>query len=219
MKLLNVDNNAKTVKGQKKGYLTGVMYLAPFNLSGVNVCPMAEKAKCHVPCLNTAGRGAFNNVQESRIKKTKMFMTERSKFFDQLYKEIEALERKAKREDLIPTVRLNGTSDLRWEVYGVIQKYPHIQFYDYTKIPNRKNLPDNYSLTWSYSAANKQYAKSRPDHLNWAVVFRDGLPKEFLGRKVIDGDENDLRFLDPQNVVVGLKAKGKAKKDESGFVV
>lgn len=220
-KLLSINADAKTVKGQEKGYLTGILYLLPYNLSGHQVCPMAAQAKCHVPCLNTAGRGVFNSVQQSRLKKTKWFFEDRKSFLGQLEKDIESLVRKAKRESFIPVVRLNGTSDIRWESHGIIQNFTDVQFYDYTKISNRKNLPENYHLTWSYSNVNSSYSSvdNRPSSLNWAVVFRDSLPSEFLGRPVIDGDKTDLRFLDPNNVVVGLKAKGKAKKDKSGFVV
>jgi hypothetical protein len=218
-KLLSVNSDAKTIKGQKKGYLTGILYLMPYNLSGYQVCPMASQAKCHAPCLNTAGRGAYNSVQQSRLKKTQWFFEDRKGFVHQLEKDIEALIRKAERESFIPAVRLNGTSDIRWENYDIIQNFPDVQFYDYTKIHNRKNLPDNYHLTWSYSNVNNNYASNRPSDLNWAAVFRDKLPSKFLGRRVIDGDETDLRFLDPDNVIVGLKAKGKARKDTSGFVV
>lgn len=219
MKLLSIGSDAKTIKGEPLGYRTAIMYLAPFNLSGVNICPMAELAKCHAPCLNTAGRGAMSNVQKSRVAKTMMYLLDRDNFFKQLHSEIQAFIKKCDKDGMKPAIRLNGTSDIRWELFDVIQKYPDVQFYDYSKINNRKNLPDNYHLTWSYSNANKRYANMRPDNLNWAVVFRDKLPETFLGRKVIDGDQHDLRFLDPVGVVVGLKAKGKARKDTSGFVV
>lgn len=243
MNLLNVDANAKTVKGQKKGYITGVMYLAPANLSGINVCPFYEVAQCGDTCLNYQGRGGIaansatfvapngmivpdNNIQKARIRRTQMFHNDREAFMLKLEKEIHALIRKGNRENLIPVVRLNGTSDIRWENIRfkdgetIFQKFPDIQFYDYTKISNRKNLPYNYHLSWSYSEASWKYMNMRPFDLNWVVVFRDtNFPETFMGRKVIDGDETDLRFLDPANVVVALKAKGSAKKDTTGFVI
>lgn len=219
MKLLSVGSDAKTPKGEKLGYKTAIMYLAPFNLSGVNICPMAEMAKCHAPCLNTAGRGAMSNVQKSRLAKTEMFLRDRSNFFAQLRKELKAFQKKCAKDDYKPAVRLNGTSDIRWELFGIMDEFPDIQMYDYSKITNRKNLPRNYHITWSFSGANRKYAQMRPDHLNWAVVFDGEFPDTFLGRKVVNGDETDLRFLDPDGVVVGLKAKGKARKDTSGFVV
>ena len=77
-KLLNIDNNAKTVKGQKAGYMTAILYLAPSTQSGFQVCPMASEG-CKKACLYTAGHGAFNNVQQGRINKTRWFIQERNK--------------------------------------------------------------------------------------------------------------------------------------------
>jgi len=246
--LLNVDANAKTVKGQKQGVLTGVMYLAPADLSGYNVCPLAILAGCKEPCLNTAGRGAFTTTQLARIARTRWFFEDRAGFMAQLVKEIEALKRKAERMGLKPAVRLNGTSDIQWEnvrfeyefAFGkvrsasVFELFPDVQFYDYTKIPNRTNLPANYHLTFSYSGAPKfkRYADKALDNakrgkINVAVVFdseakvqdyvRSGA--SFKGIPVVDGDASDVRFADGKGVVVGLYAKGKAKKDTTGFVV
>ena len=222
--LLNIDKNAKTVKGQKKGYLTGILYLAPSTLSGYQVCPFAKVAGCEESCLNTAGRGAMNSTQKARIAKTKYFMEDQEAFMEQLVKEIRALIKKAEKMGLIPVVRLNGTSDILWERVGVrgeggigysnlMEMFPELQFYDYTKHIKR-NAPKNYHITFSYSP---MYGK-KSDH-NMAVVFKGKIPVRFMGRKVVDGDENDLRFLDQRNVIVALKAKGKAKKDTSGFVV
>jgi hypothetical protein len=221
--LLNIDRNAKTVKGQKKGYLTGILYLAPSNLSGYNVCPFAKVAGCEAACLNTAGRGQMNMVQKSRIRKTRMFHENREAFMAELVKDVNTLIRRATKRELIPVVRLNGTSDIIWEKVGVgvggvwydniMGAFPEVQFYDYTKYPKR-NVPKNYHITFSYSPV---YGK-KSDH-NMAVVFKKHLPVTYLGRKVINGDENDLRFLDKRNVIVGLKAKGKAKNDSTGFVV
>jgi hypothetical protein len=240
MYLLNIDANAKTVKGQKKGYLTGVVYLAPYDVSGVNVCSMSKQAKCEDTCLFVQGRAGIskgskvftadngkvykdNAIIRARIARTKLFNTDREGFMVQLVKEIHALIRKGDREGLIPTVRLNGTSDIRWEIIRMLngktifETFPQIQFYDYTKINNRKHIPSNYHLTWSYSGV-PSYAALKPNDINWTVVFNGGLPSTFLGRKVVDGDENDLRFLDEKSIVVGLKAKGSAKQDTSGFV-
>lgn len=219
MKLLSVGVDAKTIKGQEYGYLTGILYLAPYKLSGKNVCPNAHRAQCHIACLNTAGRGAMSPVQTARVNKTNMYFDARQRFLETLDKDIVALKRKAKNQNMIPCVRLNGTSDIRWENHGIIDEHSDLQFYDYTKIANRKP-PSNYHLTWSYSNASEQYAKGRPDSLNWAVVFSSTPPSTYLGRSVIDGDKSDLRFLDPTtpNVIVGLTAKGKAKQDKTGFV-
>ena len=227
-RLLNMDTNAKTVKGQKKGYLTGILYLAPANLSGFETCPN-RSAGCSASCLNSAGRGRFDNVQEARIRKTRMFFEDRKAFMALLEKDIQKGINKAKRKDMIFTVRLNGTSDLAWENFDIMQKFPNVQFYDYTKSPFRMNrfltggMPKNYHLTFSLSESNMDLAM---DVLgkggNVAMVFAtnkvEEFPTSYKGYNVESGDENDLRFLDGKNVIVALKAKGKAKKDTSGFV-
>ena len=249
MDLLNIDANAKTVKGQKKGYMTAILYLAPWKLSGYQVCPMAEIAGCVGDCLNTAGRGGMaradadtvtidghtvklNAIQKARIARTKMFMEDRVTFMYQLVKEIEKAYVRAHKKGLELVVRLNGTSDIRWEDvivpgtdHNIFEHFDMIQFYDYTKIPNRKVAHiDNYHLTFSVSA-RPEYSKILEKALafyntsiNFAVVFDKHLPATFLGRTVMNGDESDLRFLDDKNVIVGLKAKGAAKKSTSGFV-
>lgn len=226
MKLLTL-GNTKTVKGEALGYQTYIMHLAPSTLSGYNTCPMASKG-CASACLNTAGRGRFTATQEARIRKTKWFFEDRETFMVQLVKDIQAAIRKADREGFIPVFRLNGTSDIRWEnvpvtVNGVAQYpnimavFPTVQFYDYTKLANRYILPSNYHLTFSRSESNYvDVNKMMNTDINIAVVF-DELPAKYNGRTVIDGTETDLRFLDPKNVIVGLLAKGKAKKDTSGF--
>jgi hypothetical protein len=224
-KLLGVSTDAKTVKGEKKGVLTGIMYLAPHKASGQNVCIMAEMAGCVQGCLNTAGRGAFSNVQMARVRKTNFWHEDKQAFLGVLRQDIRALAAKANRLGLTPMVRLNGTSDIRWEQEApeLLEEFSDIQFYDYTKIPTRRNLPRNYHLTFSYSGANPRYADfyrpARENGMNIAVVFRNALPDTFLGMPVINGDESDVRPYDPQGVIVGLKAKGKARYDTSGFVV
>jgi hypothetical protein len=232
--LLNIDQNPKTIKGQKYGFMTGVLYLAPANLSGRNVCSMASMAACKNPCLNFAGRGAFSNVQLARINKTNYYFDDRAGFMANLYADINLLIKKANKAGLIPLVRLNGTSDIKWEnvpltVNGVkyvniMAAFPGVQFYDYTKIVNRDNIPANYDLTFSYSGVPKYqtYVKEAIiKGMRVAVVFRTraAIPKKFLGLKCIDGDDSDIRHLDKTGVIVALYAKGRAKKDYSGFVV
>lgn len=230
---LLTEGNPKTQKGVKKGYLTAVLHLAPWTLSGRNVCPMATPG-CRSTCLNTAGRGGIfkkgettNKIQLARLSKTVRFFDNRTNFMADLVKDIRAHQKKAALLGLTPCVRLNGTSDIRWEtielgqgVPNLMHFFPHIQFYDYTKIANRKNLPSNYHLTFSLSEDNEKEASEQLIMgRNVAVVFRTAkFPRTYLGREVIDGDENDLRFLDPMGVVVGLRAKGRAKKDTTGFV-
>ncbi len=227
MRLLTV-TNAKTPKGEKLGYLTGILYLAPHKMSGTNLCPYASKG-CIQSCLNTAGRGAFNSVQFARMKKTKWLLSDRYTFVLQLIKDIQSLEWKAKREGMRPVVRLNGTSDLRWEIIApeLFSEFPDVQFYDYTKWPldKRLNIPANYHLTYSAKETSIPAEFNKALMLgNIAVVVANIEMKAKMlldkGLNAIDGDEHDLRFLDPKhNYLVLLTAKGKARKDSTGFVV
>ena len=220
--LLGVGTNAKTIKGDGDEYITAILYLKPSML----LCPMSKKANCLDGCLYSAGRGAFNNVQESRTRKTMFLMQDRIGFMQALQSDLNKFVKYCIKKGVQPVVRLNGTSD--WNFLEIIRDNPDIQFYDYTKVYNRldKNLPFNYHVTLSYSEADTDYTKKVVDKakakgVNLAVVFRDKnkIPTEFLGRKVINGDQDDLRFLDPDNVIVALYAKGQAKKDHSGFVI
>lgn len=219
--------NTKTVKGEKRGYMTFILHLAPNTLSGYNVCPMASVG-CAAACLNTAGRGIYSRTQNARIRKTKWFFEDRPAFMQTLSHDIYRAEKLAKRNGLTPVIRLNGTSDIRWETIPVggyknlMECFPYLQFYDYTKLSNRKNLPANYSLTFSRS--ENTLSTDWPEDMNVAVVFGikkgEPLPAFWMGRHVIDGDLDDLRFLDPAGVIVGLRVKGRdGKKDTSGFVV
>jgi hypothetical protein len=227
--LLSIGNDAKTVKGEKQGYLTGILYLAPAHESGVNVCPFSSVA-CRHDCLYTAGRGGFESVKRARIAKTQYFHRDRQSFLEQLGIEILKLKAKAARAEMVPAVRLNGTSDIEWhrlEKGALMERFSEVQFYDYT--PNHVRyiawmegkLPANYHLTFSRKEDNEPIAQAiAASGGNVAVVFREKqFPAEFWNRPVINGDESDLRFLDPQGVIVALSAKGKAKKDGSGFVV
>ena len=224
-KLLNIDNNAKTVKGQKYKYLTGILYLAPARTSGFNVCPMAS-AGCKASCLFTAGRGKFNNVMQGRINKTRWFFLERHTFLKQLKNEIKRLIIKAKKMGLKPAVRLNGTSDIEFDTFQIFQSFPSVQFYDYTKVYKRAmkyikdEYPKNYYITYSLNEDNRDLAFDYLTHGgNVAIVFRNKkLPKRYLGFKVINADKSDLRFKDPHNTIAGLYAKGRAIKDNTGFV-
>ena len=232
MKLFTT-GNPKLMKGEKKGYLSFVLHLAPANLSGYETCPK-RTAGCTAACLNTAGRGGIfkkgestNVIQQARIRKTKAFFENRQEFLNELVVEIIKTKTKAEKQGLIPVFRLNGTSDLSWEKYevtngkNIFEMFPDVQFYDYTKIVGRKvSHIKNYHLTFSNADGNiNDVLKAKSSGMNIAVVFKKELPEKYLGLPVINGDETDLRFLDPKGVIVGLKAKGKAKKDTSGFVV
>jgi len=233
-RLLSVDTNAKTVKGQKQGFITGILYLAPSDLSGRNVCANAKTAGCIDGCLNKAVLGGvYSSIQDARIRKTNWFFDNRQSFMLQIVKDIKALQRKALKLGLIPVVRLNGTSDIRWETVKfehdqtrsvtIFELFPEIQFYDYTKLSNRKGIPANYDLTFSFSgreAYRIHNLKAFAQKMRVAVVFHSkDLPTDFYGKPVLNGDESDLRFLDPQDSIIGLYAKGPAKRDTGGFVV
>ena len=219
--VLGISADFKTRKGTKYGYLTGIMYLAPYKLSGLNMCPMASKG-CAVACLFSAGRGKMYFVTRARVVKTLAYHFNETRFIDTIKESIRQLIVKAKNKNMTPVVRLNGTSDILWERRtDILQSFPNIQFYDYTKIAQRFrfSIPSNYHLTFSLSESNQSdavYAVSRG--INVAAVFREKLPKKLFNRRVVNGDDTDLRFLDRHGVIIGLKAKGKAKKDKSGFV-
>jgi hypothetical protein len=229
-KLLAIDTNAKTIKGQKKGFQTAILYLTPASGSGENLCAMAVLAQCDEPCLNTAGRGAMSNVQLARLRKALFYNQYREEFLALLRKEIARCVKKIEAAGFVPLVRLNGTSDIRWENYGIPQMFPNVQFYDYTKLVNRKDIPANYDLTFSYSGVPmyQSFVKKAVDAgMRVAVVFRNRSVVEnmllnqikFMDLDVVDGDDSDIRHIDPHGSIVALYAKGKAKKDTSGFVV
>jgi len=239
MKLLST-GNPKVLKGIKQGFNTYILHLAPANVSGYETCPKRTNG-CTAACLNLAGRGGMfkrgettNVIQEARKRKTKMFFENRIEFMAQLVKDIELGIKQSARMDLVPVFRLNGTSDLSFEKYEVVRNgityrnifaaFPETQFYDYTKILGRKvkDIP-NYQLTFSAADGNDaDVYRAIAEGLNVATVFglkkTEPMPEFYNGLPVFNGDESDLRFLDPKGVVVGLYAKGKAKKDTSGFV-
>lgn len=235
MKLLSTAN-PKVLKGQSQGYNTFILHLSPANVSGYETCAK-RTAGCTAACLNTAGHGGMfkkgettNIVQEARKTRTRLFFENRSVFFEQLVREIKNAIKLSAKQGMIPVFRLNGTSDLAWEKYEVVegknifQLFPEVQFYDYTKILGRKvaHIP-NYHLTFSAADGNDaDVLKAIAQGMNVATVFglkkTEPMPETYNGRVVFNGDESDLRFLDPKGVVVGLYAKGRAKKDTSGFV-
>jgi hypothetical protein len=229
MKLLSI-GNPKILKGMKQGFMTYILHLAPADVSGYNTCPKAT-AGCKAACLNTAGRGGMfkrgestNVIQEARKRKTRFFFEDRENFLATLKDDIRKAIRQSEKKGLVPVFRLNGTSDISWEKYGVIQEFPNVQFYDYTKILGRKvNGLANYHLTFSAADGNDlDVFRAIKEGYNIATVFGIKkslpMPETYEGVSVFNGDDSDLRFLDPKGVVVGLYAKGKAKKDTSGFV-
>ena len=233
-KLLGVGTNAKTIKGDGDEYLTAILYMTPYKVMVdgklFNSCSMAAMASCIEGCLYSAGRGAFSNVQTARQRKAEWFYRDRDSFMAQLVIDVAKFANYCRKRDIQPCIRLNGTTDIRWELIlidgkSIFELFPAVQWYDYTKIPNRKvSHLSNYHLTWSYSAANPKYEEKFweviRNGMSVAVVFRKPINlKTWRGYKVVDGDKDDLRFLDPKQSIVALYAKGKAKKDQSGFVV
>jgi hypothetical protein len=236
-------NNSKTIKGEKLGYTTYIMYLSPFtqNTKGINLCSHAS-AGCAKACLFSSGAARFNHVQQGKKNKTEWFLDNRIEFLEKLDAEITKIENKAKHQtsENIPVIRLNGTSDITFEKFkirdgkNIFELHPTIQFYDYTKnyFRFKKELPSNYHLTFSLSEVNKEIAMDLlSTGVNVAMVFgvnnENGLPKTYLGYTVVNGDENDLRFLDKKNVIVGLKyknittkgANNKNELDNNDFII
>lgn len=228
-KALSISTDAKTVKGETLGILTGILYLAPHTISGFQVCPKASP-QCREACLYTAGRGIYTKVQQARIAKTVEFFNNRNNFMAILVNDIKALIKKAKKAKMVPAVRLNGTSDIAWEkiactvdgkVYkNVMEAFTDVSFYDYSKILGRSyalSLP-NYHLTFSLSEENDADAvKALAQGYNVAVVMnlnkKDDKPATWGGYPVVDGDETDVRFYDPKGGhIVALTAKGAARK-------
>jgi hypothetical protein len=235
--------NPKTSKGACHGYRTAILHLAPAKVSGRNVCPHATPG-CASACLNTSGHGGIgldadglNGVQAARIRRTRLFQRDRAGFMAQLVAELERHERVSLRDGLTPAARLNGLSDLPWERFPVVRggetfpnifaAFPGVRFYDYTKWPLRLRPlaldVENYSLTFSLAEDNDdKAADALARGVNVAAVFRGELPESYtldgVRYPVVNGDETDLRFLDPSGVIVGLSAKGRAVNDTSGFV-
>jgi hypothetical protein len=226
------DSNTKLRKSDNsgKGYKTVGLSLSPANESGYQTCS-SSSAGCRRACLFTAGYGVYEPVRKARIAKTRLFFQDRPTFKKMLISELTTWQRRVNRKGYKLACRLNVVSDIAWEkmMPELFTLFPNVQFYDYTKHYARArlyslgNFPSNYYLTFSRSENNQKYVDNLiADNckINIAVVFDSHeLPAYFLKRSVINGDETDLRFLDEPGTIVGLYAKGRARKDESGFVV
>ena len=233
-RLLTQRNRQPKIDKNMKVQVDGrVLHLAPAKDSGYEVCAMRSPG-CTVACLNKAGfhYKGIRNKHTARINRTKMFFEDRMLFMDRLAQEIYNSERYAKKNDMICGIRLNGTSDIPWESVGyrgyknVMEVFPDVKFYDYTKRYNGMHLPVNYRLTFSRSEDNGKHCRTAMENgMNVAVVFRGDLPRFIDDVRVIDGDAHDWRYGDYDNypnerIIIGLKAKGlDAKNDTSGFVV
>ncbi len=239
----------KLNKGRARGYSSAIMHFAPADLSGYDVCMYRSAgctAACLNTAghggINLDANG-LNAVQRARIARTVTYFMNRFLFVEVMLREIRTHIRRATAHEMTPAVRPNGTSDLPWERIRLndgrtlFETFPTLQFYDYTKHVKRAldnaagRHPANYSLTFSRSETNEADCRAvLAAGGNVAVVFKicqckrackheipEGLT--YLGYPVVNGDHDDLRFLDPKGVIVGLKGKGRAKQDASGFVV
>lgn len=216
----------KNLKDRYNKYWILRLNLAPHKISGYNVCPSAS-AGCSAACLHTAGNPIFQKQKDiGRINRTRYYIQEQAEFVSRLIKEIGNHEKYCVKNGFKPVVRLNTTSDVSWENHGIFDIFPNVQFYDYTKVKKRalkfvnNEYPKNYHITFSMNECNQSDCMDILEKGgNVAMVFRKDIPDTYKGYKVVSGDDSDLRFLDPKNSIIGLKAKGKAKKDVSGFVV
>lgn len=221
----------KIKKSEKEvGVHMRVLHLSPARSSGVaNLCPMASKG-CEAACLNYSGYQSPRKYN-ARLQKTKFFVDNRTEFMCRLAREIYSARRYAKRKGMLCGIRLNGTSDIRWETIrfggkNIMEMFPDVAFMDYTKIANRKNIPPNYRLTFSRSESNEADCyEALKNGMNVCVVFGTNyLPTRFMGLRVVDGDIHDWRYGEyddypDERVIVGVKVKGKKGRDDhSGFV-
>lgn len=232
--LLSIGVDPKTAKSNAGGeWYTAIQYMAPAWEGGFgNVCTHLSDG-CVSACLNTAGNPVYARVkQQARIARKRLYFEQREAYLELLRAEIFRFSERCLRLGRRPCVRLNGTSDIVWERVApeLFKWFTYVQFYDYTKIPKRClaawDCPPNYHLTFSRSESNgDSVERVLADHSGRkvAVVFSPWrtkpLPAEWNGQRVIDGDKTDLRFLDRGGRIVGLRAKGRARRDDSGFVV
>jgi hypothetical protein len=232
----SVNMTAKHKKGYKYNELVYGLYLSPAKSSGYEVCK-GRTPECSKLCLHESGLNRIdtklNRINKSRITKTKLFFEHREFFVRWMISEIETVIKRAEREGFEFSIRLNNTSDISpTEFYiiedgqrvNILELYPNIQFYDYTKVDSRITLPklySNYDLTYSFNGQNKDVCLNMLEsNIRVAVVFKN-VPETFWGYKVIDGDLYDMRYRDKKNVIVGLKFKTTRTKlpEKTSFVI
>lgn len=249
--LSGLNSSAKLAKNGKNGVLTTGLYLAPANMSGYEVCPGSINCECRKLCLNGSGRAKIeavtygiehSKINQARIKKTRLFFQNRELFMRMLCYEIDRAIEMAKKRNMEYSVRLNCTSDISEEAFkidgkNILELYPNVQFYGYTKVPNRYKLVEKYAnidLTFSYSGENWDTCVDFLRRgINVAVVFDSKeMPISFRGYSVYDGNVSDLRYYDPKNkqgdgFIIGLEfhrpyqlyKNGKYTKPNSPFVI
>ena len=226
MKLLDTNGGNLKLKKTEKSFeeyrLAGLSMMPNYRL-----CPGSKAADCMTDCLKSSGlAGVYKTVNEARQRKTDYFESNQTEFLKQLVKELSNFEKLCSKQGKKGAVRLNVLSDVNWEKLGIPQQFPNLFFYDYTKRAARLNsvdMPSNYKLMFSYSGSPKyqsQVKLAEKTDAPIAVVFKcKKLPKTFMGREVVDGDESDLKNVLAGKVIIGLKAKGKARKSNSSFIV
>lgn len=231
-----VNNSTKHEKAYKYQEMVYTIYLSPAKSSGYEVCPMRTE-ECTLLCLNESGRNKMvsdqNPIPNARITKTKLFFENREFFVRWVINEITSAKKKAEKNGFRFSVRLNNTSDISPEsffiiedgtVKNILELFPTVQFYDYTKVYKRitlmKKYP-NYDVTFSYSGSNMdEVIKAMNNNIRVAIVFKK-VPEFFMGREVIDGDQYDMRYLNSTDSIVGLKFKSVQNKlqPEYSFVI
>lgn len=225
------------------GYRSAILYLAPSDVAGVgNMCTHSSHG-CRSACLYRAGLAAvYRTIPASRIARTRALVSDPVSFMARLVREVAAHERAAHRAGLVPTLRLNGTTDLPWHRFecvrdgvrypSIYRAFPSVRWYEYTKVPNYVHAMADHGVaaTFSLSEDNDVHASAvLAAGGNVAAVVRGGyaaLPhananasadhasagREWSGYPAISGDAHDLRFLDPRGVVVVLTPKGAAAR-------
>lgn len=222
--LLSVDRDAKTKKGKALGWLTGILFLSPAKeADGIHEMCGGRTDQCTLGCLNRSGYAeVYPAIIEARIRKTLDYIADFGAFCDRLERDTSKLIVEAGNRGLKPAERPNGTSDQPKLAREMARRFPSLQLYDYTKLARPwERLMDNYHLTYSYSGENLKHCMKALEHgVNVAVVFRGAKPAKWHGVRVIDGDQHDLRFLDPQGVIIGLREKGRRIRtlNTGGFV-
>ena len=217
--------NSKVAKTAAKENPLGPVRLASLSMfPDIKVCPASELAGCIKPCLTWSGLAAvYDSINKARKARTEYWLSDQSAFLDQLRRELANFQKLCQKQGVQGVVRLNVLSDIQWERFGIPQAFPKLFFLDYTKLAKRLGkTPSNYKLIFSYSD-RPQYAKhvkvAKQTGAPIAVVFKNGMPSQYLGRPVVDGDQSDILNVLAGRVVIGLKAKGPAKQDMGGFVV
>lgn len=223
------EGNSKLAKNKEIGHYSAVLHLAPNIESGYDVCPNSSPG-CRHNCFWNTGNFQYKKQREKTINKTRMFFENRKVFLAQLHSDLFELEMIASRKNMAASVRLNGTSDIRWHKIDkrLFSDHPGIQFYDYTKNPDvaldfiNGKLPENYHVTFSRNEINEKFIKKHiRGRMQVAVVVEKHLKASLLKiqENSIDGDMHDARFTESNESVILLKSKGKAQTDQTGFVI